>query len=328
MWALHRVAIFSAAVGFCVCGAAAQERPSSTTATPVQTQEESAAQLPQAHRTPIRLALRQAPDVFPVYDMNGTWVLLDRRKEGPQRGLGPRKRVLVIGSSGVEVLSILHATRTWNASCSQAGQQATSGYVLGGKGRGQLGVPIIALIPKSPVQPRRARIRRLGDEASDSTYVELGPAIRETVAREISQGRFALEAGDSLGEAFSRNPDPEKIQLRIDFAAKFPTTGLGNPQIVVAGTQISRSFHRCLYLSDGPRMVGGCALMPHALMADTNFLEFVAYDPAGGTNAPILLAYSSKEPLWGHERWGFRIGRKGPLPFLLDALDPRCRQRL
>ncbi|MBI4387012.1 MAG: hypothetical protein HY551_06490 [Elusimicrobia bacterium] len=325
---LHRLWIFSAAVGLCVPGAPAQDRPPSAPVAPAQAQGESSAQLPPARRAPIRLALRQAPGVFPVYDMDGMWILLDRRKEGPRRGLGPKRRVLVIGSSGVEVLSILHATRTWNASCSQAGQQATPGYVLGGKGRGQLGVPIIALVPKSPVQPRRARVRRLGNETSDSTYMELGPAIRKTVAREISQGRFALEAGDSLGEAFSRNPDPEKIQLRIDFAAKFPVAGFGSPQLVVAGTQISRSFRRCLRLSDGPRMVGGCALMPHALMADTDFLEFAAYDPAGGTSAPILLAYSSREPLWGHERWGFRMGRKGPSLFLLDALDPRCRQRL
>jgi hypothetical protein len=61
-------------------------------------------------------------------------------------------------------------------------------------------------------------------------------------------------------------------------------------------------------------------------MMETKLLKFVAYEPNGG-GRPFILAFSEGQPpLWGHERWAFRLTSAGPQLFLQDALDPRCRE--
>ncbi len=101
--------------------------------------------------------------------------------------------------------------------------------------------------------------------------------------------------------------------------------GLHDPFVFVEESGISASSRRCVRLADGDKLIGGCAEMPRALMAETDLLEFVSYDPSGG-GTPLLLAFTKSTPLWGDERWGYVVGAKGPRLFLMDAMDIRCRE--
>ncbi len=80
-----------------------------------------------------------------------------------------------------------------------------------------------------------------------------------------------------------------------------------------------------LRLADDQKLVAECVEMPHALMAETALLKFVAYDP-GGRGNPYLLAYTPPPPRWGDERGGFIIRDSGARLILFDAMAPRCRE--
>ena len=113
--------------------------------------------------------------------------------------------------------------------------------------------------------------------------------------------------------------------MKIDFGSKLSLQGHPEAFLLIEGSQIGGSYRRCMHLLDGEEPLGRCTWMPHALMAETRLLNFVAYDPSR-QGRPFILAYTETEPLWGHERWGFQLSEKGPKMFLRDALDPRCRE--
>ncbi|MBI5596600.1 MAG: hypothetical protein HY928_10970 [Elusimicrobia bacterium] len=268
----------------------------------------------------------RVPGIYAVYQAAGRWMLIDR--DG-KKGLQAGSNLVVIGSHGLGQFQIERSSRTYSAACEGSRPVARRAWLLGGKDAKafkQVGTPVIAILlkPGAAFDSRRARFTALKNEVSEPLYKKLDASLRAAVAADLGAGVFQMDLGDEEGHKTASKPDPEKIRLKIDFAARLKLDGLQDGTILVEGAEYSRSYRRCLRMVDGGSPVGPCVEMPHELMAETAALEFVAYDPAR-SGRPFLLAFTEKAPLWGDERWGFQTTPEGPKLFLRDALDPRCR---
>jgi hypothetical protein len=268
----------------------------------------------------------RVPGIFAVYAAGGRWMLVEREGSAkPSAG----SRFVVIGSQGTGEFRADKSSKTWEAACEGGKKVPRRAWLLGGddpKAFKRVGTPVIAILLKAGAKfdASRAHFSPLKNQASEATYQRLEKSLRSAVTAELASGEFQMDIGDEEGHRTAANPDPDKIRLKIDFAARLKLAGFEDPLLVVEGAEYSRSYRRCLRVVDGDKVVGSCVEMPHELMAETAALDFVAYDPAR-SGRPFILAFTEKPPLWGHERWGFQNTPKGPKPFLRDSLDPRCR---
>jgi hypothetical protein len=192
--------------------------------------------------------------------------------------------------------------------------------------RAKVGRPIIGIsVPDAfSLRGSRAVYSALKSDVGEAAYGRLLEPIRAAVVEDFKAGRFRLKADDAAGEAFRADPKAEAVQTKIDFGAELAIKGLGRPYLFVEESQIGAASRRCLRLAVEDKLVGDCAEMPRSLMAETDLLRFVAYDPSGEGN-PFVMAFTQKTPMWGDERWGFIVRSSGPRLFLVDAMDPRCR---
>ena len=264
-----------------------------------------------------------AKGLFPTYDVGGHWLIYDKTSApGGAQALKPGSDFLVIGSKGQGLFSVAHASSTSVGACPP---QSLRTAILSGA-RGSVGDPVLAIaVPAGfSLKGSRAAYQALPNAVGESVYQTLVATLNSATIEDAKSGAFRFKADDEGGTKFLADPKPEKILLRIDYAAKVRVAGLAAPMVMVVGAQISNSFRRCLRLADGDKLIGGCAEMPSDLMAETSLLNFVSYD-ASGKGSPLLLAYTKEAPLWGHERWVFALRASGPRLFLRDAMDPRCR---
>lgn len=268
-----------------------------------------------------------ARGLFPVYDVDGHWLIFDKTVEsGDSAALRPGGRFLLVGSDGDGLFSVAHASAAFGGACRKKKPARLRAAILKGP-RASVGDPILALKvpPKFSLKGSRAVFTPLPNAVGEPLYQALGPALNAATIEEAKAGLFKFLPVDDGANAFLADPKPEKIGLKIDFAAPVKVKGLVAPVVLVTGAQISNSFLRCLRLADGDKLIGGCVEMPSDLMAETALLRFVSYDPSG-KGGPLLLAYTKEAPLWGHERWGFALRAAGARLFLRDAMDPRCRE--
>lgn len=287
------------------------------------TPEISQRKAPRAAKSP---AGSRVPNIFAVYAAGGRWMLVER--EGSAKA-GPGARFIVIGSRGLGEFRVDRASKTWEAACEGGKKVPRRAWLLGGGDAAdfkRVGTPVIAILlkPGAKFESSRARFSALKNEAGEPLYQRLEKALKGAVSAELAAGEFQMDIGDEEGHRTAASPDPDKIRLKIDFAARLKLAGFDDPMMVVEGAEYSRSYRRCLRLIEGDSVVGPCVEMPHELMAETAALDFVAYDPSRA-GKPFILAFTEKSPLWGHERWGFQTTPKGPKSFMRDALDPRCR---
>ncbi|MFI5348392.1 MAG: hypothetical protein ACHQ2Z_02515 [Elusimicrobiota bacterium] len=268
-----------------------------------------------------------AKGLFPVYVSEGHWLIYDKTSDpGGAQALITGRRFLLIGSSGAGVFSVDHSSPAYGGLCRAKKPARLRSAVLRGP-RPEVGDPILALqVPADfSLKGSRAVFGSLPNAVGEPVYQALGAALNAASVEEAKSGAFRFKADDDGASGFLADPKPEKILVKIDFAAKTKVGGLADPMVLVTGTQISNSFRRCLRLADGDKLIGGCVEMPSDLMAETQQLRFVSYDPSG-KGSPLLLAYTKDAPMWGHERWGFSLRSSGARLFLRDAMDPRCRE--
>jgi hypothetical protein len=268
-----------------------------------------------------------AKGLFPAYDVGGHWLIFDKTSEpGGNDGLRPGGRFLLIGSAGADVFSVAHSSAAFGGACRRKKPARLRAAILKGP-RASVGDPILALkVPASfSLKGSRAVFTPLPNSVSEPVYQTFGSALNAATIHEAQSGLFKFLPADDGANSFLADPKPEKISLKIDFAAPVTVAGLKAPMVLVTGAQISNSFLRCLRLADGDKLIGGCVEMPSELMAETALLSFVSYDPSGKGN-PLVLAYTKQAPLWGHERWGFALRSTGARLFVRDAMDPRCRE--
>ncbi len=263
--------------------------------------------------------------VYPVYETAGQWAIFDKAPRRPNP-LALGARLLVIGSRGAQVFTVARASGTWGGACRDRRPVKLRAALLRGPRR-VVGRPIIALrVPaRFVLKDSRARYRALANRVSDATYKSLEGPIKEAAMRDLQAGSFPLRPDDAAAQTVRQSPKPEDIQVKIDFAAPVPMAGVKDAWALVEETQVSASTRRCLRLASGGRLLGPCAPMRRELMAETDLLEFVAYDPSG-RGSPFLLAFTKSTPMWGDERWGFVLRPQGPQPFLADSMDVRCRE--
>lgn len=267
-----------------------------------------------------------ARGVFPVYDVGAQWAVFDKTgKRGGAAALAPGGTFLVVGSEGAGVFSLARSSPTYGGACRGHRPERLRAGLLKGP-RSQVGAPVIAVKVAEgfSLKGSRAVYKALPNSVDEPLYKRLGPALQAAAAEEARAGAYAFKPDDAGGAAFLVDPKPEKVALKIDWAAPVTLEGVPDTVALVTGAQISSSYRRCLRLAQGDKLLGGCAPMPHDLMTETQLLRFVLYDPSG-RGQPLLLAYTSAEPLWGHERWGFALKASGPKLILRDAMDPRCR---
>ncbi|HVE12698.1 MAG TPA: hypothetical protein VNI01_04840, partial [Elusimicrobiota bacterium] len=268
----------------------------------------------------------QVPGIYPVYETGGRWLLLDRGRRSLLQTGSP---LVVIGAKGAGFFETAQSSTTWSAACDGAHPVATHGYLLTARNRrefSRVGVPVIAILLRDKqVDLKKASFRALKNEASEDVYKRLDPALREAIVEDLRSGAFQIKVEDDDGQKVAKNPAPKDIQYKIDFGS--PVALLDSPDafLAVEGAQVSQTYRRCLRIYSGDRPLGPCAEMPHTLMTETRELSFLSYDPSR-RGLPFVFAFTRKEPLWGHERWGFQLTSKGPRLFLHDAMDPRCRE--
>lgn len=264
--------------------------------------------------------------IFPVYEASGQWTVFDKDPKLSARKLALGSRLLVIGTEGAQLFEVRRSSSAWGAVCLQRRPARVRAAWLRGP-RKIVGRPIIGISvpPRFSLRGSRALYRSLKSEVDEQTYGRLLAPLKQSAVDDVKSGAFRFKLDDGAAEMFIRNPDPDKVQVKIDFGARVKIAGLSDPFVFVEETQISASTRRCLRIADGDKLVGGCAEMPYALMAETDLLQFVSYDPSGAGN-PFILALTTQTPLWGDERWGFIARRNGPRLFLMDAMDPRCRE--
>ncbi len=268
-----------------------------------------------------------AKGLFPVYDHAGTWLIYDRAsKKSASSALRPGARLLIVGSRGAALFSVARTSATYGGACRGRKPLRLRAAILKGP-RKEVGDPILAIkVPNTfSLKGSHARYADLPNQVNEAVYQSLGAALADAALSQAKDGTFRFKLDDEGASAFLADPKPEKILLKIDYAARPKVAGLAAPLVLVIGAQISNSFRRCLRLADGNKLVGGCVEMPSDLMAETALLHFVSYDP-GGKGSPFLLAYTKEAPLWGHERWGVVLRATGARLFLRDAMDPRCRE--
>ncbi len=268
------------------------------------------------------------PGIYPVYESGGRWILVEHPK-GRRRTARRGTKVLVIGSRGTAPFYLSRSTRSYEIGCRARRPVPKLAYLLSAKSAKNfkdVGTPIIAIKLKKGARydSSGGGFRALKNAVGDETYKLLEKKVSGAIMDDLRAGRFRVMPGDERGHLLARNPNPEKIQLKFDFFSPIRYRGMKKASVLVEGAQVSRSYRRCLRLIAGSDPIGDCAEMPHELMVETRQLRFVSYDPAR-RGRPFLFAYTKDAPLWGHERWGFRITDTGPKLFLRDALDPRCR---
>lgn len=265
--------------------------------------------------------------LFPVYETSGQWVVFDKRpNKAHPTPIGPGADYLVIGSSGAELFTVKRDSGTYGGACrGHKPLRLRAGLLVGP--RHKVGRPILGIhVPEGfTLKGSRAVYASLASEVSDATYQTLGDALRGATIADVKSGAFRFKPDDPMARTFPGDPKPESIQTKIDFGAKIRVAGLKDPFVFVEETEIGASSRRCMRLADGAKLVGDCAQMPTALMAETDLLQFVAYDPTG-RGSPYILAFTKTTPLWGDERWGFVVRDSGPRLFLVDAMDVRCRE--
>lgn len=268
-----------------------------------------------------------AKGLFPAYDAGGHWLIYDKTTvKGGSQALRLGGRFLLVGSAGAELFSVAHSSAAYGGVCRGRKPARLRAAILSGP-RKAVGDPIVAIkVPESfALKGSRAVYRALPNAVDEPLYQSLGAALNAAIVEEAKSGAFRFKADDEGAAAFAADPKPEKVLVKIDYAAKVEVAGLTDARVLVTGAQISNSFRRCLRLADGDKLIGGCVEMPHDLMAETALLRFVSYDP-GGKGNPLLLAYTKDAPLWGHERWIFALRAAGARSFIHDAMDPRCRE--
>jgi hypothetical protein len=268
-----------------------------------------------------------AKGLFPTYNVGGHWLIYDKTTaKGGSAGLKPGGTFLLVGSEGAELFSVAHTSAAFGGACKGRKPTRLRAAILSGPRR-KVGDPILSIkVPEDfSLKGSRAAYRALPNEVDEALYQSLGAALNAATAEEARSGAFRFKADDPGAEAFTADPKPEKVLLKIDYAAKVDVAGLARGLVLVTGAQISNSFRRCLRLADGDKLIGACVEMPSDLMAETALLRFVSYDPSG-KGSPLLLAYTKDAPLWGHERWGFALRATGARLLVRDAMDPRCRE--
>ncbi|MBI3552895.1 MAG: hypothetical protein HY077_10295 [Elusimicrobia bacterium] len=264
--------------------------------------------------------------IYPIYEVSGQWVVFDKRPVKGATALAAGSRFLVIGSEGSSVFDVARTSGTYGGACRGHKPLRLRAALLKGP-RSAVGRPIIGIrvAERFTLKGSRAVYRRLPSKVGEATYTALDGALRKAAAADLEAGRFPLKSDDEAAHSAQQNPKPDKFQIKIDFGSDLPLKGLPNAFVLVEESEVSASSRRCLRLADGGALVGECAEMPRALMAETALLDFVAYDPSGA-GSPFLLAYTKSTPLWGDERWGFVLKPSGPRLFLKDAMDIRCRE--
>jgi hypothetical protein len=264
--------------------------------------------------------------IFPVYETSGQWVVFDKRPSKTGPALAKGKRFLVIGTEGEQLFEVARASGTYGGACRDHKPAKIRAALLQGPRRA-VGRPLIAIaVPaKFALKQSRARYLALKSQVGETTYAGLLQPIRDAAAADIQSEKFKLAAEESAEPGGPATPvKAERIQTKIDFGAKLSVKGLRDAFVLVEESAFGASTRRCMRLADGDRLVGDCAEMPRVLMAETERLQFVAYDPSG-KGSPYLLALTKTTPKWGDERWGFIVRDSGPRLFLFDAMDPDCR---
>lgn len=261
-----------------------------------------------------------AKGIFPVYETSGQWAVFDKKPGKPDL-LGKGERFLVIGSDGAQLFDVGRTSGTYGGGCRKGKPAKLRAALLVGPRR-LVGRPILGIHVNESfaLKGSRAVFTALKSEVSETQYQTLGPKLTEAVMQDVKDGKFRFK----LDEQPPADLKPESIQTKIDFGAKLAIAGLKRPYVFVEESQIGASSRRCLRVADGDQLIGGCAEMPRTLMAETELLQFVSYDPSG-KGQPIVMAFTKKTPLWGDERWGFVVRDSGPRLFLVDAMDVRCR---
>jgi hypothetical protein len=268
-----------------------------------------------------------AKGIYPVYETSGQWVIFDkkplRRDDDP---LVVGGRFLVVGTEGAQVFEIKRTSGTYGGACKGHTRVKLKAALLVGT-RKAVGRPLVGIhVPASfTLKGSKAVYRRLKNEVNETTYQTLGPLLRDAGIAEAKAGHYKFKADDPMATVFPQDPSPGSVQTKLDFGASLPVAGLGRPLFLVEETEISGATRRCARLVTADRLVGECAEMPRALMAETEQLQFVSYDPSGA-GTPLVLALTKTTPMWGDERWGFVLRSAGPRLFLSDAMDIRCRE--
>lgn len=268
-----------------------------------------------------------ARGLFPVHVSGNQWVIFDkpRKSRGSSKILMAGAKFLIVGSVGADLFVVGRTSATFGGACKGKTPVKLRAALLKGP-RSEVGHPIMAIkVPDNfQLKGSNARYDSLENKVDEPLYQLIGSTLTAAALEEGKGGAYRFRADDTGSADFLADPRPEKIALKIDFAAHPRVGALKAPTVLITDAQISSSHRRCLRLADGDRLIGRCVEMPHELMSETAQLRFVSYDP-GGKGAPFLLAYTRGEPLWGHERWGFILRDKGARLFLRDAMDPRCR---
>ena len=267
--------------------------------------------------------------IYPVYEASGQWLIFNKPggKIKADSPLALGNRFLVVGSKGSGLFTVARSSMTYGGVCKDRRSLSLPAALLRGS-REAVGMPIIGIhVPENfSLKGSRASYLALGNQVSEDTYTTLKSALLAAEQQDIKSGAFRFKLDDKPDQDFLANPKPESIQTQIEFGAKTAVGGLAQPFVFIEGTQVLSTYRRCLRLSDADKLIGDCAEMPRTLMAETSLLKFVAYDPSGGGVSSFLLGYTPEAPLWGHERWGFVLKKAGPRLFLMDAMDPRCRE--
>lgn len=268
-----------------------------------------------------------ARGLFPVYKSGNQWVIFDKpRKSAKPTDLMPGANFLIVGSAGADLFVVGRTSATYGGACVGKKPRKLRAALLKGP-RSSVGEPVMAIkVPAGfRLKGSNARYVALDNKVDEPLYRLLGSTLTAAALQEGIAGAYRFREDDEGSAGFLAAPSADKIALKIDFAAHPRVAGLKAPTALITDAQISSSHRRCLRLADGDRLIGPCVEMPHDLLSETAQLRFVAYDP-GGNGSPFLLAYTSGEPLWGHERWGFVLRGGGARMFLRDAMDPRCRE--
>jgi hypothetical protein len=268
-----------------------------------------------------------AKGIFPVYEVAPQWVVYDKRRgHNPPGPLGVGERFLVVGTDGAQPFEVRRDSGTYGGACRGHKPLNLRAALLVGP-RSMVGRPVFGIHVKADftLKGSRAVFKSLPNEVEDATYQRLGDAVKAAVVDDFKKGDFKLKADDAAAEQFARDPKPELIQTKIDWGATMVVEGLGQSFLFVEESQVGAASRRCLRLAAGDKLAGPCAEMPRALMAETNLLQFVSYDPSGRGN-PLLMALTKTTPHWGDERWAFAVRSSGPRLVLMDAMDPRCRE--
>ncbi len=148
--------------------------------------------------------------------------------------------------------------------------------------RSTVGDPILALkVPAGfSLKGSRAVYQALPNAVGEPVYQALGAALTAATVEEAKVGVFRF-GWRTRSVRLPGRPKPEKISLKIDFAAPAKVAGLAAPMVLVTGAQMTRSGAAPARQPDGDKLIGERVEMPSDLMAETALLRFVSYIPSG-----------------------------------------------